>query len=259
MSPASENLCRSVAALAVLVGCLVTASVSHAVELKVLASRAMRPALSLLIPQFERTSGIQVTTVYAGASALVKEIEAGEIADLAILSEKKLELLQEEDKIVEDSLTSIAKREFGVIIRKGAAKPDLSTVHALKQTLMDAKLIASGNPRSSASGEYLARLIERLRISDAIKPKIKIFSSGAAALKAVANGEADLGVGVVTAADRSGTELAGLLPAQAKKSKSYVIGILTSSNQTKEAAAFASFISSPASLAVIKSKGLDPP
>jgi molybdate transport system substrate-binding protein len=260
MSRASGKLRQSIAALAaVMAASLMTASIAYAAELKVLSPNAMRPALNDLVPQFERSSGIQVTIFYATASALVKEIEDGKMADLAILSPEQIEQLQEEDKIVEDSLILLAKLEFGVIIRKGATKPDVNTVHALKQTLMSAKSIASGDPESSASGEYFANLIERLRIADAIRPKIKTFSSGTAALEAIANGEADIGVGVVSAANGPGTELAGVLPAQAKKFNSYAVAILTSSNQIQAVKAFASFISSPTSLAVIKSKGFDAP
>ena len=57
---------------------------------------------------------------------------------------------------------------------------------------MNAKSIASGDPETSTSGEYFANLMKRLQIADEIKPKIKTFSSGTAALGAVANGEADL-------------------------------------------------------------------
>ncbi len=254
------KLRRPIAALAVLVtGSLMTASIAHAAELKVLSPQVMKPALDELIPQFERSSGNQVMISYATAPALVKEIEAGIVADLAILSPEQIEQLQEEGKIVEDSLTPVAKLEFGVIIRKGATKPDVSTVHLLKQTLMSAKSIASGDPETSTSGEYFASLIERLQIADEIKQKIKTFSSGTAALRAIANGEADIAVGVVSAAIEPGTELAGVLPAQAKKFNSYAVGILTSSNQIEAAKALASFITSPTSLAVMKSKGFDAP
>jgi molybdate transport system substrate-binding protein len=102
-------------------------------------------------------------------------------------------------------------------------------------------------------------LIERLQIVDAIKPKIKTFSSGTAALEAVANGEADVAIWVISSANGSGTELAGVLPAQARKFNSYAAGILTNSNQIQAAKALSSFISSPTSLAVMKSKGFDAP
>ena len=258
MSRASGKLHHSIATLAAVVSGILM-SFAHAAELHVLSPQAMKPALNDLVPQFERSSGIQVTISYATTSALVREIEDGKMADVAILSPVQIEQLQEEDRIAEDSSTPVAKLEFGVIIRKGAPKPDVSRVHALKQTLMATKSIASGDPESSASGKYFSSLIERLRIADAIKPKIKTFSSGTAALEAIANGEADIGVGLVTAANGSGTELAGVLPAQAKKFNSYALGILTSSNQIQAAKAFASFISSPTSLAVMKSKGFEAP
>ena len=259
MSRPSRKLRQSIAASVVVAGSLITANITDAAELKVLSPQAMRPALNDLVPQFERFSDIQVTIFYATASALFKEIKDGKMADLAILSPKQIEQLQKEQKIVEGSLTPVAKLEFGVIIQRGATRPDVSTVHKLKQALISAKSIASGDAETSASGEYFASLIERLQIADAIKPKIRTFSSGTAALEAIATGEADIGVGVISAANGPGTEVAGVLPAKAKKFNSYAVGILTSSDQIEAAKTLASFISSPTSLAVMKSKGFHAP
>jgi molybdate transport system substrate-binding protein len=259
MAKRSAKLRQSITALPAMVGSLMTANSVHTAELTVLSPQAMKPALSDLIPQFESSSGNQVTISYSSASALVKEIQDGKMADLAILSPKQIEQLQDEGKIVEHSIVPIAKLAFGVIIRRGTTKPDVRTVHGLKQTLMSANSIASGDPESSASGKYFANLIERLQIADAIKPKIKTFPSGTAALEAVAHGEADVVIWVISSANGPGTELAGVLPAQAKKSNSYAAGILANSNQIQAAKALSSFLSSPASLAVMKSKGFDAP
>src|ERR1039457_438632 len=161
MSLASGKLRQSIDALAVVMaGSLMTASIAHAAELKVLSPQVMRPALNDLIPQFERSSGIQVTVFYAIASALAKKIEDGKMADLVILSPKQIERLQQKDKIGEDSLTPLAKLEVGVIIGKGAPNPDIAPVPALKKTLMSTKSIASGDPGSSASGKSFPSLIE---------------------------------------------------------------------------------------------------
>ena len=104
---------------------------------------------------------------------------------------------------------------------------------------MNAKSIASGDPGSSASGEYFANLIERLQIADAIKPKIKTFSSGTTALEAVANGEAptrsDMGDPVLQMDLARNWRV--FLPAQARKFNSYAAGILTNSNQIQAAKA----------------------
>ena len=259
MSKVSTNLRQIFAALAAVVGSFVATNLGQAADLTVLSPQAMKPALADLIPQFERSSGNQVTISYSSASALVKEIQDGKMADLAILYPNQIKQLQDEGGIVEGNIAPIAKLAFGVIIRKGTTKPDVSRVHGLKQTLLDAKAIASGDPHSSASGMYFANLIERLQIADVIKPKIKTFSSGTAALEAVANGDADLAIWVISSANGPDTELAGVLPAQAGKSNVYAAGILTNSNQKQAAKALSSFISSPAALAVMKSKGFDRP
>lgn len=259
MAHTSAISSQAVIALTAIVGALQIANIARAAELTVLSPQAMKPALKDLIPQFERSYGYHVTVSYASTSVLLKEIEDGKVADLAILYPQQIERLKNDGEIVENSMTPIATLAFGVIVRKGAAKPDVSTVHALKQTLMNAKSIALGDPKNSASGNYFANLIERLQIGDAIKPKIKIFSSGAAAIEAVANGEADLGVWVISSAYEPGTELAGTLPAQAKKLNAYAAGILTNSNQMQAAKVLLSFISSPNSLAVMHSKGFNPP
>jgi len=257
MTPTLANFHRYITALAIVY--FPIASAADAVELQLLSPNAIKTALNDLIPQFEQASGHRVTIFYTTASKLVEEIKDGKVADVAILSPEQIEQLEEDDKVVEDSRTPIAKLEIGVIIRRGAAKPDLSTVHKLKQTLITAKSIASGDPTISASGEYFAGLIERLRIVDAIKPKIKSLPSGTAAVEAVAKGEADLGIGMVSMANTDGTELAGIFPAQAKKSKSYAVGILTSSDHMQAAKELALFLTSPSSLAAFKTNGFEPP
>ena len=235
------------------------ASGTEAVELRLLSPHAMKTALNELVPAFEQASGHRVTIFYAPASKLLREIQDGKIADVAILSPEEIQQLEENDKVVEDSLTPVAKLEIGLIIQRGATKPDLSTVHRLKQTLMTAKSIASGDPRISVSGKYFADLIERLRIADVLKPKIKFLPSSRAAVEAVARGDADVGIGMVSMANTDGTELAGVFPAQAKKSKSYAVGILTTSDHMQAARDLASFVTSPSSSATFKTNGFEGP
>ena len=182
---------RFMTALAALWSFLIVANPGQTAELTVLSPQGMMPALSDLIPQFEHSSGHQVTVFYSSTAAIVDEIQNGKKADVAILYPQQVEQLQEAGKIVDNSITAIAKLAFGVIIRKGATKPNVDSVRGLKQALLSANSIATGEPESSASGKYFANLIERLQIADAIKPKIKTFSSGAALLAAVAKGDVD--------------------------------------------------------------------
>lgn len=125
MVPTLGNFQRYITALTIAYFSI--ASAAGAVDLQLLSPNAMKTVLNDLIPQFEQASGHRVTIFYATASTLVKEIEDGKVADVAILSPEQIEQLEEDDKVVEDSRTPIAKLEIGVIIRRGAAKPDLST------------------------------------------------------------------------------------------------------------------------------------
>ena len=109
------------------------------------------------------------------------------------------------------------------------------------------------------SGEYFTDLIERRRIADAIMPKIKFLPSSRAAVDAVARGEADVGIGMVSMANTDGTELAGVFPAQAKKSKSYAVGILATIDHVQAARDLASFVTSPSSSAAFKTNGFEAP
>jgi molybdate transport system substrate-binding protein len=240
-------------------GVLITISSTDGAELTVLSPQAMKPALDDLIPQFERSTGHHVLIDYAAASALVKEIENGKAADLVILYPDQIEQLKSEGKVDEDNVIAIAKLAFGLIVRRGSPKPDIGTVHKLKQALLNTNSIAVGDPESSASGRYFANLIQRLLIADALRPKIKTFPSGVAAVRAVASGEADLGVWVISSANGSQTELVGVLPAQAKKLNSYVAGTLAESDHLVAAKALLDFLSSRGSLTLMKSKGFDPP
>lgn len=245
--------------VALLAASLAPTALARGAELTLLSSGAMRPALSGLIPEFERSSGHEVTISYASAAVLVREIEEGKMADVVILSPQQIERLRNDGKLVDDNLLPLAKIEYGVFVKSGAPKPDVSRVRTLRQTLLNARTIALGDPKSSSSGSYFANLIERLQIADAVKPKIKTFSSGSAALEAIAAGEADLGIWAISGANEPGVELAGVLPAQAKKFNVYAAGILVTSNQRPAAKELLSFISSPSSLAAMRSKGYHAP
>ena len=99
MSNASANLRQFIVALGTTLGFLAAANCADAGELTVLSPQAMKPALSDLIPQFERMSGNKVSIYYSSTSALVKEIEDGKTADLAILYPNQIARLQDEGTI----------------------------------------------------------------------------------------------------------------------------------------------------------------
>src|SRR5207248_11432022 len=88
-----------------------------------------------------------------------------------------IDALQKQDRIIENSRVDLVKVGIGVFVQRGASKPDISSMDAVKRSLMAAKSIAYIDPMSGgASGIYMAALIERLGIAAEMKPKTKLRS-----------------------------------------------------------------------------------
>ena len=103
------------------------ASTARAAEIKVLAAVALQPGMVALIPDFEKSSGQKVTIAYGTAGAVADRVQKGEAADIVISAGPPIDQLQAQGKVVADSRVTIAKVGVGVFVRKGAAKPDISS------------------------------------------------------------------------------------------------------------------------------------
>ena len=98
--------------------------------------------------------------------------------------------LAKQGKVRSDTRTDIARTAVGVAIRAGAAKPDVSSVEALKQALLKAKSM-SYSPES-ASGKYFASLFERLALGAEAKSRLAPVLSPAARRRLVVQMLADV-------------------------------------------------------------------
>jgi molybdate transport system substrate-binding protein len=138
------------------------------VEIKVLASVALTSALD----EFERATGNKLTLGYSLIADLKKRILAGEAADLIILSRPAMDDLQKADKIASGSIADIVGTPVAVAVKAGAPKPDISSVDALKRSLLSAKSIVYADPaKGGASGVYFARVVDQLGLTEQLKSK----------------------------------------------------------------------------------------
>ena len=128
-------LVASVASYLLLVA---TASgVLNAAEIKVLSGAAVKPVMSELIPQFERSSGHKVTIDYAPtAPVIVNRIEKGEALDVAIATQEGIAGLVKQGRVTGGGAVGIARVGVGVMVRKGAPKPDISSADVFKRALL---------------------------------------------------------------------------------------------------------------------------
>ena len=246
------------AAIAVMAG-LAPHNVARAAELKVLTSVALSSVLDELGPAFEKLSATKLSIDYNLIAAQRQRILAGESADVIILSRGAMEELQKQAKLAAGELVNVAGTPVSVAARAGAPKPDISSVEALKQTLLNARSIVYADPaKGGASGVYFARVLDRLGIADQMKAKT-ILVPGAQAAEVVAKGEAELGVAqgseIVPIA---GAQLVGPLPGELASTTVFTAGIGAGSSAPDLAKEFLKFLRGPEAAARFKAKGFEP-
>jgi molybdate transport system substrate-binding protein len=158
-------------------GLLLAAGVATAAEIKVMSSAGFSEAYRNLIPEFERTTGHKIDNAWGPSmgsrpEAVPNRIGRGEPVDVVIINTEALDRLIAVGKVVAAGRAELARAPIGAVVRAGAVKPDISTVEALKRTLLEAKSIAYSD---SASGVYLSTvLFPRLGVAEQIKEKSKI-------------------------------------------------------------------------------------
>src|SRR5690349_9125043 len=129
---------------------------AQAAELKLLTTGAFKQVVLVLVPDFERQTGNKVIVTNDTAGGVKARVEKGEEIDVAVATPKILEELAGEGKIVKGSEVKLANVGVGVAVKEGAPKPDIGTVDAFKQALLNAKSVAYIDPKSGgSSGIYV--------------------------------------------------------------------------------------------------------
>jgi molybdate transport system substrate-binding protein len=237
---------------------------ADAAEVKVLASGALKLALTRLIPDFEKSSGDKVSIGYGPAGSIAARVQQGEAADVAIVGVSQLEALERQDKIAPGSSVRIAGIAIGVAVRKGAPKPDIGTVEAFKRALLSSRAIGYRDPATgSTSGTYAARMIEKLGIAQEMQPKTRLDRSDGEhpedVFQPLAKGEIDMQIGQITEIVLApGIDLVGPLPAGIQNTTVLAAGILTASKAPEPAKALIHFLASPATAASLQADGFQP-
>ena len=238
---------------------IIAGNTARAAEIKLLCAVALHPAFDVLIPDFEKSSGHKVTIAYGNAGAIMDRFQKGEAADIVISAAPLTDQLQAQGKVVAGSRVVIAKVGVGVFVRKGAAKPNISSADAFKRSMLAAKSIAYPDPAGGgASGIYVASLLERLGIAMEMKPKTKLFPPTEVLYASVASGDVEIGFNQISEILAQPTvELAGPLPSAIQNYTQFVPGIVAGSSQADAGRALVTFLSSPAAQAVLKAKGFE--
>lgn len=227
----------------------------HAAELKVLAGGSLTGPLNELGPQFERASGHKLTIHFDSTPNLIKLATSAPF-DLGVVPVDVFKNAEAKARFAAGPTTDIARVGYGIAVRTGAPKPDVDTPDALKKTLLNAQSIAY--LPTSAAGAYVSSVFERLGIGEAMKAKTKPQTSTGDIAKAVAKGDAELGVFLINVLMAPGVEIAGPFPAELQNDLVFTSAVAADTKEAEAAKAFIAYLKTPAAVAVIKAKGMEP-
>ena len=240
---------------------LAASHVAQAAEIRVITSGAFTEAYKKLVPEFEKQTGHKVISSF-GASvgnapdSIPTRFSRGEKFDLIILSDGGLEAMIKKGNVIPGSRVDLVRSQIGAAVRKGTPKPDISTVEALKQTLLNAKSIAYS---ASASGTYLStELFPKLGVAEQLKDTAKkIMSERVGAV--VARGDAELGFQQVSELIYfKELDFVGTLPDAVQQTIFFSSALVQGSEQQEAAKHLVRFFTSPAVAEIVRGTGLDP-
>jgi molybdate transport system substrate-binding protein len=221
-----------------------------------IAGGSMMGPLNQIAPQFERATGHKLTIHFDSTPNLIKQAASGAPLDLAVVPVDMFKDPAAKARFVAGPTIDIARVGYGVIVRAGTAKPDISTPDALKKTLLGAQSISS--VPASAAGAYVLKVFDRLGVAEEMKAKIKPQQLPNQIAPAVAKGESELGVFLINTLIAPGVDLVGPFPAELQQELVFTAAVTADSKEAEAAKAFIDYLRTPAATAIIKASGMTP-
>jgi molybdate transport system substrate-binding protein len=246
----------AVAALAL----VFTSSVEGA-EIRIISTGGARAVMTALVPEFERKSGHKVEIDFGTPGNMRDRLVQGEAADAAVAIAAVLPDLEKAGRIAPGTRMPFAVSYVGVVVRAGTPKPDVSSAEGVKQAVLAAKTIVLSDPKAGTQlGATFLGATDRLGFGPDARARAKlILGPGSDVAAAVAKGEADLGVTLISEIlPVAGAELAGELPSTIMPPTVMHAFMVSGAKDPETAKAFLDFLRSPDARRMIEAKGMKP-
>ncbi len=235
---------------------------TQVVDVKVLATTAMKTVFEELAPQFQAQTGNRVTASFGPSVQIEKRLSEGEVADVVVLTNAAAADMVARGKVAAGSMVEIARSSLGVAVQRGAPKPDISSVDAFKRAMLAAKSVAVSKPVGAGlSGAHMAKIFRNLGIAEAMEAKSKYGAGGVSGLVGliVERGEAEIGIQQIAELKAvPGIDFIGPLPRELQSVTPFCAAIPTAASHAEAGRKLVDFLRTEAAKRVVKAKGLEP-
>src|SRR4051812_31625298 len=149
--------------------------IGSAPEINVFAPPPQTAALKAVVPDFERAKGHKVVIDFLNIAGTRGRINAGEPFDIAIVSPKAVDDLEQQGKLVKGASLNLGRTGLALVGHKGLTRPDIGSADAFKRTLLNARMVAYS--ATGESGIGFLKVLEKLGITAEMKPRIRSSSN----------------------------------------------------------------------------------
>jgi len=224
-----------------------------------LCTTVLKSSLDEALPQFERERGCKVDVSYGPTAQLLKRLSDGEATDAAVLTREGFDEMVRLGKLIAASRTAIARSTAMVAVKKGTPRPDISTLAAFTQTMLDARSLVYSGPGSGIAGAHMVKVMNRLGIADTMKAKTILGPGGPAGLigNYLVRGDAELGIQMDSELMAvPGVDIVGALPAEIGLIAEFVFGVHSAAADRAAAESLGQFLCGDAMRKAMTAKGL---
>jgi molybdate transport system substrate-binding protein len=252
----SKSSLKSVAILLSAAFIMTPAASLQAAEIKVIAGGSMTASMNALAAPFEKASGHKLSIHFDSTPNIIARVNSGTPFDVVVVPVDVFKDATAKARFAPGPTVDIARVGYGVIVRTGAPKPDISTPDAFKTALLAAPSITF--LPASAAGAYVTKVFERLGISEEMKAKTKVQAAPAQIAAAVAKGEAELGVFLTNVLVAPGVELVSPFPGELQQELVFTSAVAADTKEADAAKALIDYLKTPEATAIIKAAGMTP-
>jgi molybdate transport system substrate-binding protein len=235
---------------------MTSAASLQAAELKVIAGGSMTASMNALAAPFEKATGHKLSIHFDSTPNIIARVNSGTPFDVVVVPVDVFKDAAAKARFAPGPTIDIARVGYGVIVRAGAPKPDISTPDTFKNALLAAPSIAF--LPASAAGAYVTKVFERLGIAEEMKAKTKVQAAPAQIALAVAKGEAELGVFLTNVLIAPGVELVGPFPGDLQQELVFTSAVAADAREADAAKALIDYLRTPEATAIIKAAGMIP-
>lgn len=227
-------------------------------EIRLLSAASMQTVFHEIIGDFERASGHKVIIRYRTMGAITEQVLGGEEGiDLIISSPQSIARLSKEGRVDPASVSTLARTGVGIVVPAGDPMPRVASAEDFGRVLLAAKTIVYANPAGGgAAGIHIARLIEKLGLAEALKPKTKLAAGGDVTEVALASGPGAVGLTQVSEIVGKPEAQYVVMPEELQNYTGFTLATPAGGAPADATAALIAFVKGPAAAETMKRKGM---